>query len=267
MIEIKSDESINQMDKKKSAQGDSMDKRFQTKSKTKDYGENEDMKRDLSKKKEKDTKAPSDEGRKTDQEPDNKESEESKIGERESDERNNKEESGQSEMDQKESDHRGTDEKVNPKKFHKKRKDKKDEKIEELTDRLMRNMAEFENFRKRSEKEKSTMFEIGAKSVIEKILPVVDNLERGFDALSEEEQGAPFVKGIEQIYKQFLDTLDGIGVKPIEAVGKEFDPELHNAVMHDEDENFEENTVSQELQKGYMYKDSVVRHSMVKVSN
>lgn len=153
------------------------------------------------------------------------------------------------------------------KSIRKKKKDKKDEKIEELNDRLVRNMAEFDNFRKRSEKEKSAMFEIGAKSVIEKILPVVDNLERGFDGLSEEEKEAPFVKGIEQVYKQFVSCLDEIGVKPIEAVGQEFDPELHNAVMHDEDENFGENTVSQEFQKGYMYKESVVRHSMVKVSN
>ena len=153
------------------------------------------------------------------------------------------------------------------KSIRQKKKDKKDEKIEELNDRLVRNMAEFDNFRKRSEKEKSAMFEIGAKSVIEKILPVVDNLERGFDGLSEEEKEAPFVKGIEQVYKQFVSCLDEIGVKPIEAVGQEFNPELHNAVMHDEDENFGENTVSQEFQKGYMYKESVVRHSMVKVSN
>lgn len=151
--------------------------------------------------------------------------------------------------------------------IRKKKKDKKDEKIEELNDRLVRNMAEFDNFRKRSEKEKSAMFEIGAKSIIEKILPVVDNLERGFDGLSEEEKEAPFVKGIEQVYKQFITCLEEAGVTPIEAVGQEFNPELHNAVMHDEDENFGENTVSQEFQKGYMYKDSVVRHSMVKVSN
>ncbi len=151
--------------------------------------------------------------------------------------------------------------------IRKKKKDKKDEKIEELNDRLVRNMAEFDNFRKRSEKEKSAMFEIGAKSIIEKILPVVDNLERGFDGLSEEEKETPFVKGIEQVYKQFTTCLEEAGVTPIEAVGQEFNPELHNAVMHDEDENFGENTVSQEFQKGYMYKDSVVRHSMVKVSN
>ena len=151
--------------------------------------------------------------------------------------------------------------------IRKKKKDKKDEKIEELNDRLVRNMAEFDNFRKRSEKEKSAMFEIGAKSIIEKLLPVVDNLERGFDGLSEEEKETPFVKGIEQVYKQFTTCLEEAGVTPIEAVGQEFNPELHNAVMHDEDENFGENTVSQEFQKGYMYKDSVVRHSMVKVSN
>ncbi len=149
----------------------------------------------------------------------------------------------------------------------KKKKDKKDEKIEELNDRLVRNMAEFDNFRKRSEKEKSAMFEVGAKSIVEKILPVVDNMERGFDALTDEERETPFAKGIEQVYKQFLTCLDEMGVKPIEAVGQEVNPDFHNAVMHDEDENFGENTVSQEFQKGYMYKDSVVRHSMVKVSN
>ena len=147
------------------------------------------------------------------------------------------------------------------------RKDKKDEKIEELNDRLMRNMAEFDNFRKRSEKEKGAMYEVGAKSVLEKILPVLDNLERGFDTLGEEEKESPFAKGVEQIYKQFVTTLEEIGVKPIEAVGQEFNPDFHNAVMHDESEDFGENTVSQEFQKGYMYKDSVVRHSMVKVSN
>ena len=149
----------------------------------------------------------------------------------------------------------------------KKRKDKKDEKIEELNDRLLRNMAEFENFRNRSEKEKTAMFEIGAKSVIEKILPVVDNFERGLYAVSEEEKESAFVKGIEAVYKQFSTVLEEIGVVPIEAVGKEFDPNLHNAVMHDEDESMEANIISEEFQKGYMYKDSVVRHSMVKVVN
>lgn len=147
------------------------------------------------------------------------------------------------------------------------KKDKKDEKIEELNDRLMRNLAEFENFRNRSEKEKSAMFEIGAKSVVEKILPVVDNLERGFDGLSEEEKETPFVKGIEAVYKQMLTAFEELGVTPIEAVGQEFDPNLHNAVMHDEDDSEETNKVVEEFQKGYMYKDSVVRHSMVKVLN
>lgn len=148
-----------------------------------------------------------------------------------------------------------------------KKKDKKDEKIEELNDRLLRNMAEFENFRNRSEKEKTAMFEIGARSVIEKVLPVVDNFERGLDAVSEEEKDSAFVKGMEAIYKQILTVFEEIGVVPIEAVGKEFDPNIHNAVMHDEDDTMEANTVSEEFQKGYMYKDSVVRHSMVKVVN
>lgn len=147
------------------------------------------------------------------------------------------------------------------------KKDKRDEKIEELNDRLLRNMAEFENFRNRSEKEKSAMFEIGAKSVVEKILPVVDNFERGLDAVSDEEKDNAFVKGMEAVYKQFSTVLEEIGVVAIEAVGKEFDPNLHNAVMHDEDDSMEANMISEEFQKGYMYKDSVVRHSMVKVVN
>ena len=146
-------------------------------------------------------------------------------------------------------------------------KDKKDLKIEELNDRLMRNMAEFENFRNRSEKEKASMFEVGSKSVIEKILPVVDNLERGFDGLSDEEKETPFVKGIEAVYKQLMTVFEELGVQPIEAVGKEFDPNLHNAVMHDEDDSEAVNVVVEEFQKGYTYKDSVVRHSMVKVLN
>ncbi len=157
--------------------------------------------------------------------------------------------------------------KGNRKKTKKDKKDKKDEKIEELNDRLMRNLAEFENFRNRSEKEKSAMFEIGAKSVVEKILPVVDNLERGFDGLSEEEREEPFVKGIEAVYKQLLTVFEEIGVKPIEALGQEFDPNFHNAVMHEEDDSEETNKVTEEFQKGYMYKDTVVRHSMVKVLN
>ena len=154
------------------------------------------------------------------------------------------------------------------KKFGRKnKKDKKDEKIEELTDRLTRQMAEFDNFRKRTEKEKSQMYEIGAKDIIEKILPVVDNFERGLDAVKEEEKEDPFVQGMEKVYKHLVTTLEGIEVKPIEAVGQPFDPNFHNAVMHVEDENFGENIVAEEFQKGYTYRDSVVRHSMVKVAN
>ena len=148
-----------------------------------------------------------------------------------------------------------------------KKKDKKDEKIEELNDRLLRNMAEFENFRNRSEKEKAAKFDMGAKNVVEKVLPIVDNFERGLAAVPEEEQDNAFVKGMEAVYKQFTTVLEEIGVTPIEAVGKEFDPNLHNAVMHDEDETKEANIISEEFQKGYMYRESVVRHSMVKVAN
>lgn len=151
--------------------------------------------------------------------------------------------------------------------FFKKKKDKKDEKIEELNDRLMRQMAEFENFRKRSEKEKSQMFEIGAKDVVEKILPVVDNFERGLATVQEEDKDNAFVQGMEQVYRQFITALESAGVKAIEAEGKEFDPNFHNAVMHEDDDSLGENMVAQELQKGYMYRDSVVRHSMVKVVN
>lgn len=147
-----------------------------------------------------------------------------------------------------------------------KKKDKKDEKIEELTDRLTRQMAEFDNFRKRTDREKSQMYEVGAKDVIEKILPVVDNFERGLEAAAGEEEN-PFMKGMEQIYKQLMTTLEDIGVKSIEAVGKEFDPDFHNAVMHVEDEEVGENIITEEFQKGYMYRESVVRHSMVKVAN
>nr|WP_330399091.1 nucleotide exchange factor GrpE [Lachnoclostridium sp. An76] len=149
----------------------------------------------------------------------------------------------------------------------KNKKDKKDEKIDELTDRLTRQMAEFDNFRKRTEKEKSQMYEIGAKDIIEKILPVVDNFERGLSSVTEEEKATPFAEGMEKIYKQLMTTLEAIGVKPIEAVGKEFDPDFHNAVMHVEDEGFGENIIAEEFQKGYTYRDSVVRHSMVKVAN
>ena len=154
------------------------------------------------------------------------------------------------------------------KKFGRKnKKDKKDEKIEELTDRLTRQMAEFDNFRKRTEKEKSQMYEIGAKDIREKILPVVDNFERGIAAVPEEEKSNPFAEGMEKIYKQLMTTLEEIGVKPIEAVGQEFDPDFHNAVMHVEDEEVGENIITEEFQKGYLYRDSVVRHSMVKVAN
>lgn len=149
----------------------------------------------------------------------------------------------------------------------KNKKDKKDEKIDELTDRLTRQMAEFDNFRKRTEKEKAQMYEIGAKDIIEKILPVVDNFERGLAAVPEEEKSTGFAEGMEKIYKQLMTTLESIGVKPIEAVGNEFDPDFHNAVMHVEDEELGENIIAEEFQKGYMYRDSVVRHSMVKVAN
>ncbi len=145
------------------------------------------------------------------------------------------------------------------------KKDKKDEKIEELTDRVARQMAEFENFRKRTEKEKSQMFETGAKSIIERILPVIDNFERGLAAVPENEKDSPFVDGMDKIYKQMLTELENAGVTAIEAVGQEFDPELHNAVMQVESEEYESGIVAQELQKGYKYRDTVVRHSMVAV--
>lgn len=145
--------------------------------------------------------------------------------------------------------------------------DSKDKKIEELTDRLMRSMAEFDNFRKRSEKEKSQMFDLGVKSLIEKLLPVIDNFERGIESALKEDENSSYVQGFEMIYKQLLNVLEEIGVKPIEALGKEFNPDYHNAVMHGEDENYGENIISEELQKGYMYNNTVVRHSMVKVVN
>ncbi len=154
--------------------------------------------------------------------------------------------------------------------FRKKsREDKKtdalNEKIGELEDKVKRQLAEFENFRNRTEKEKLAMFEVGAKSVIEKMLPVVDNFERGLSGLSEEEKEAPFASGMQMVYKQLLTELDSLGVKPIEAVGKEFDPNLHNAVMQVESEEYGSGTVAQEMMKGYTYRDSVVRHSMVAV--
>ena len=145
--------------------------------------------------------------------------------------------------------------------------DKKDLAIADLTDRLKRSMAEFDNFRKRSEKEKATMFDMGARSVAEKLLPVVDNFERAMLATPSEGEGKAFAEGIAMIYNQMTKTLEDLGVKPIDCVGKEFDPNLHNAVMHIEDESLGENVVAEELLKGYMYKDSVLRHSMVKVAN
>lgn len=157
------------------------------------------------------------------------------------------------------------------KRFFGKKKDKKDKQIEDLTAQLddlrKRNLAEFENFRKRTEKEKSTMFDMGTKSVVEKLLPIIDNFERGFAGLSEEQMSDPFVSGMDMVYKQLVKALADMGVEPIEAVGKPFDPNLHNAVMHVEDENLGENTVAQEFQKGYLYHGSVVRHSMVQVAN
>ena len=152
-------------------------------------------------------------------------------------------------------------------KLFKKKKDEKDEKIEELSDKLLRQMAEFDNFRKRTEKEKSAMYEIGAKDIIEKLLPVVDNFERGFQSVAEEDKEDAFVTGMEMVYKQLMTMLEGVGVKPIEAVGKEFNPDLHNAVMHIEDEAVGDNIIVEEFQKGYTYRDSVVRYSMVKVAN
>lgn len=159
------------------------------------------------------------------------------------------------------------DEKSDEKKglFKKKKKDKMDEQIEELNDRLKRQMAEFENFRKRSEKEKSQMFDMGAKTIVEKILPVIDNFERGLAAVPDDKKDDPFITGMDKVYKQMLTELDAAGVKPIECVGQEFDPDFHNAVMQVENDELESGTVAQELQKGYMYKDSVVRHSMVSV--
>ena len=151
--------------------------------------------------------------------------------------------------------------------FGKKKKDKKDTQIEELTDRVQRQMAEFDNFRKRTEKEKAAMFEVGAKSVIEKLLPTVDNFERGFASVTDEQKEDPFVQGMEKVYRQLMASLESIGVKPIEAVGQEFNPNFHNAVMHVEDEEAGENIIVEEFQKGYLYRYTVVRHSMVKVAN
>ncbi|MBQ2276388.1 MAG: nucleotide exchange factor GrpE, partial [Lachnospiraceae bacterium] len=145
--------------------------------------------------------------------------------------------------------------------------EKKTAQLEEQTDKYKRLMAEFENARKRTEKESKRMYDIGAKEVLEKLLPVVDNFERGLAALDEETKATPFAEGIEKIYKQILVYLEDVGVKPMDSVGKEFNPDLHNAVMHIEDEEFEENVVVEEFQKGYYYKEEVLRHGMVKVAN
>ncbi len=164
----------------------------------------------------------------------------------------------------------GQESKEEKKGFFKKKekeKDPRDQKIEELTDLLRRNMAEFDNFRKRTEKEKAAMFEMGARDILEKILPVVDNFERGLAAIPEDAKESSFATGMEMIYKQLMKMLEDAGVTPIEAVGKEFDPNFHNAVMHIEDENLGENVVAAELQKGYMYRSTVIRHSMVQVAN
>ena len=154
--------------------------------------------------------------------------------------------------------------------FFKKKKDKKDQKdilIEELNDKYRRTMAEFDNFRKRTEKEKAAMYEIGAKDVIEKILPVVDNFERGLATIPEDDKATPVAEGMDKIYRQLTKVLEDVGVKEIDACGKEFNPDYHNAVMHVEDENVGENIIVEVFQKGYTYRDSVVRHSMVKVAN
>ena len=163
-----------------------------------------------------------------------------------------------------------TEETAEKKGFFGKKKDKKDKKdarIEELEDKVKRQLAEFENFRNRTEKEKSRMYEFGARDVIEKMLPIVDNFERGLASIPEEEKEGPVASGMEMIYKQLMTALEGLGVTPIEALNKPFDPNFHNAVMHVEDETIEESTVVEEFQKGYIYKDNVIRYSMVKVAN
>ncbi len=175
------------------------------------------------------------------------------------------EETGETPDEENAGDRDSEEDKDKKKLFKKNKKDKKDEQIETLTDQLKRQMAEFDNFRKRTEKEKSSMYEMGAKSVIEKMLPVIDNFERGLDTVPEDEKDSPFTEGMRMIYKQLMTELENLGVKPIEALGTEFDPEYHNAVMQVESEEYESGYVAQELQKGYMYHDSVVRHSMVAV--
>lgn len=187
--------------------------------------------------------------------------EQSENNNQKSDEKNEESEDGK---DSSEEEKTKTDKK---KKKGLKKKDKRDEQIEELNDKYQRLFAEFQNFRSRSDKEKSAMFEVGARSVVEKILPIVDTVERGVAALSEDDLDSPVGQGMNLIYKQLLQTLEDMGVEVIEARGKKFDPKLHNAVMHEDNEKLGENIVSEELQKGYKYKDTVVRHSMVKVAN
>lgn len=181
---------------------------------------------------------------------------------------NEAEDSEEKDSEEKDSEEKDSEEKDSKDKGlfgKKKKKDKKDEQIEDLNDRLRRQMAEFDNFRKRSEKEKSQMFDLGARSIIEKVLPVVDNFERGLAAVPEDQKDDAFVTGMDKVYKQLMTEFDSIGVKPIEALGQEFNPDLHNAVMQVESDEYEPGVVAQELQKGYMYKDTVVRHSMVAV--
>ena len=186
----------------------------------------------------------------------------------EADAENTSPEADETEADAEEKESKSFAEKMADKKKAKadKKQDALKEKIDELEDKVKRQMAEFDNFRKRTEKEKTQMFETGAKSVIEKILPVVDNFERGLASIPEEEKGKGFADGMHMIYKQLMTELESIGVTPIEAVGQEFNPDFHNAVMQVESDEYESGVVAQELQKGYMYRDTVVRHSMVGVS-
>ena len=192
--------------------------------------------------------------------------EEAKTGEEPVEE---KEENVSGEKETSKDEGKEAEEEDNKKKHHgkkdkKEKKDPRDEKIADLEDRVKRQMAEFENFRKRTDKEKSQMYDMGAKNVIEKILPVIDNFERGLESIPEGSDKA-FVDGMQMIYKQLSGELEKLGVKPIEAVGQPFDPNFHNAVMQTESEEYESGTVAQELQKGYMYHDTLVRPSMVAV--
>ncbi len=187
------------------------------------------------------------------------------------DEETEKAESGETEDGEPEADETGEEaegrEPAAKKSFFKKKKDKKDEQIEELTDRVKRTMAEFDNYRKRTDKEKAAMYEIGVKSVFEKLLSIVDNFERGLSTLEEEQKQEPFAAGMDKTYQLLLKMMEEMEVKPIEAIGAEFDPNLHNAVMHVDDEEAGDNVVVEEFQKGYTYRDSVIRPSMVKVAN